>query len=140
MTPALSSGLPLVRAATTKTSAAMPSCTKVFLPPSVKPPPLDVAFNPMATVNDPMLSELGTTLEARKDLQREIRTMLSGAVFTSYLVMIMGIGTIVLVNVISPGVLREMTTTVAGIAALAVSGALYAVAYVLIRQITRVDA
>jgi tight adherence protein B len=86
------------------------------------------------------LSELGTTLEARKDLQREIRTMLSGAVFTSYLVMIMGIGTIVLVNVISPGVLREMTTTVPGIAALVVSGSLYAVAYVLIRQITRVDA
>jgi tight adherence protein B len=85
------------------------------------------------------LSELGTTLETRKDLQREIRTMLSGAVFTSYLVMIMGIGTIVLVNVISPGVLREMTTTVPGIAALVVSGGLYAVAYVIIRQITRVD-
>ena len=32
------------------------------------------------------LSELGQTLEARKDLLREIRTMLSGAVFTSYLV------------------------------------------------------
>jgi tight adherence protein B len=85
------------------------------------------------------LSELGTTLETRKDLQREIRTMLSGAVFTSYLVMIMGIGTIVLVNVISPGVLREMTTTVPGIAALVVSGGLYALAYGLIRQITRVD-
>lgn len=85
------------------------------------------------------LSELGTTLEARKDLQREIRTMLSGAVFTSYLVMVMGIGTIVLINVISPGVLREMTTTIPGIAALAVSAALYGVAYALIRQITRVD-
>jgi tight adherence protein B len=85
------------------------------------------------------LSELGTTLETRKDLQREIRTMLSGAVFASYLVMIMGLGTIVLVNVISPGVLREMTTTVPGIAALVVAGALYAVAYVIIRQITRVE-
>ena len=85
------------------------------------------------------LSELGTTLEARKDLQREIRTMLSGAVFTSYLVMVMGIGTIVLINVISPGVLNEMTTTIPGIAALAVSAALYGTAYALIRQITRVD-
>ena len=36
------------------------------------------------------LSELGSTLEARKDLLREIRTMLSGAVFTSYLVAMMG--------------------------------------------------
>jgi tight adherence protein B len=85
------------------------------------------------------LSELGTTLEARKDLQREIRTMLSGAVFASYLVMIMGVGTIVLVNAISPGVLKEMTSTVPGIAALTVSVILYAVAYVLIRQITKVD-
>ena len=49
------------------------------------------------------LSELGQTLEARKDLLREIRTMLSGAVFTSYLVAGMGAGTIVLINAISPG-------------------------------------
>ena len=40
--------------------------------------------------------------------------MLSGAVFTSYLVMAMGLGTIVLVNAISPGVLHEMTTTLPG--------------------------
>ena len=32
------------------------------------------------------LSELGATLDARKDLLREISTLLSGAVFTSYLV------------------------------------------------------
>ena len=44
------------------------------------------------------LSELGQTLEARKDLLREIRTMLSGAVFTSYLVAVMGAGTLVLVE------------------------------------------
>ena len=64
------------------------------------------------------LSELGSTLEARKDLQREIRTMLSGAVFTSYLVMIMGLGTIVLINTISPGILHEMTTSLVGIVSL----------------------
>jgi tight adherence protein B len=85
------------------------------------------------------LAELGTTLEARKDLKREIRTMLSGAVFTSYLVMIMGVGTLVLINVISPGVLREMTGTAVGVLALAAAGILYAVAYVLIRQITKVE-
>ena len=49
------------------------------------------------------LSSSATTLEARKDLLREIRTMLSGAVFTSYLVAGIGGGTIVLVNLISPG-------------------------------------
>ena len=64
------------------------------------------------------LSELGQTLEARKDLLREIRTMLSGAVFTSYLVAMMGAGTLVLVNLISPGIMRELTTTLPGILAL----------------------
>ena len=37
------------------------------------------------------LQELGGTLEARKDLIREIRTVLSGSVFTSYIVAGIGI-------------------------------------------------
>ena len=85
------------------------------------------------------LSELGATLEARKDLIREIRTMLSGAVFTSYLVAGMGAGTIVMINAISPGIMRELTTTLIGILALSVSVALYVIAFVLIRRITKVD-
>ncbi len=85
------------------------------------------------------LSELGSTLEARKDLIREIRTMLSGAVFTSYLVAGMGAGTIVMINAISPGIMRELTTTLIGILALSVSVALYVIAFVLIRRITKVD-
>src|SRR3954449_8604974 len=67
------------------------------------------------------LSELGQTLEARKDLLREIRTMLSGAVFTSYLVAMMGAGTLVLVNLISPGIMTELTTTLPGILALSLA-------------------
>jgi tight adherence protein B len=85
------------------------------------------------------LTELGHTLEARKDLLREIKTLLSGAVFTSYLVAGLGVGTIVLVNVMSPGVMREMATSLAGIAALTVAGVLWAIAFVLIRQTTRID-
>ena len=85
------------------------------------------------------LSELGTTLEARKDLLREIRTMLSGAVFTSYLVAAMGAGTIVLVNTISPGIMRELTTTAAGLIALTLAGMLYVIAFAIIRRLTRVE-
>jgi tight adherence protein B len=85
------------------------------------------------------LSELGGTLEARKDLLREIRTMLSGAVFTSYLVAAMGAGTIVLINALSPGIMRELTTTLPGIVALVLAGTLYAIAFALIRRITRVE-
>ena len=85
------------------------------------------------------LSELGTTLEARKDLLREIRTMLSGAVFTSYLVAAMGAGTLVLVNAISPGVMRDLTTTLPGLIALTLSVTLYVLAFVIIKRITKVE-
>jgi tight adherence protein B len=85
------------------------------------------------------LQELGGTLEARKDLLREIRTVLSGSVFTSYVVAGIGIGTILLMNVISPGILREMTTSVAGLAALSIAGVLWVIAFFLIRAATRVE-
>ena len=85
------------------------------------------------------LQELGGTLEARKDLIREIRTVLSGSVFTSYIVAGIGIVAIVLMNVLTPGVMREMTSSPAGLLALGVAGVLWTVAFVLIRATTKVD-
>ena len=85
------------------------------------------------------LNELGQALEARKDLIREIRTMLSGAVFTSYLVVGIGVGAILAMNLMAPGVMREMATSLVGIATLVFTGTLWAVAFVLIRRTTRVD-
>ena len=85
------------------------------------------------------LQELGGTLEARKDLIREIRTVLSGSVFTSYIVAGIGIAAIVMMNVFTPGVMREMTSSLAGLLALGVAGTLWAVAFVLIRATTKVD-
>ena len=55
------------------------------------------------------LGELAATLDARKDLRREIKTLLSGVVFTSYVVAGIGAGTILLLNFMSPGVTKEMT-------------------------------
>jgi len=85
------------------------------------------------------LNELGHTLEARKDLMREIKTLLAGSVFTSYIVVGIGLATIVLLNVMSPGVMREMATSLPGIAALAFTGTLWAIAFVLIRRATKVE-
>jgi tight adherence protein B len=85
------------------------------------------------------LQELGGTLEARKDLIREIRTVLSGSVFTSYIVAGIGIATIVLMNIFTPGVMREMTSSLPGLLALGLAGSLWAVAFVLIRATTKVD-
>jgi tight adherence protein B len=85
------------------------------------------------------LGELAQTLEARKDLRREIVTLLSGVVFTSYVVAGIGAATILLINAISPGVTREMTSSPVGIAGLVVAAILWAVAFVLIRRTTRID-
>jgi tight adherence protein B len=85
------------------------------------------------------LQELGGTLEARKDLIREVRTVLSGSVFTSYVVAGIGIATIVLMNVFTPGVMREMTSSLPGLLALGAAGTLWAIAFVLIRATTKVD-
>ena len=85
------------------------------------------------------LQELGGTLEARKDLIREIRTVLSGSVFTSYIVAGIGIAAIVMMNVFTPGVMREMTSSLAGLLALGAAGTLWAIAFVLIRATTKVD-
>jgi tight adherence protein B len=84
------------------------------------------------------LGELASTLDARKDLRREISTLLSGVVFTSYIVAGIGGATILLVNGISPGVTKEMTSSALGLAGLFVASVLWTIAFVLIRRTTRV--
>lgn len=86
------------------------------------------------------LQDMAETLDARKDLLREVRTLMSGSVFTAYLVALMGVGTIFLLNVISPGVLDRLLTSPIGILAFAVAAALYSTGFVLVRRVTRVDA
>ena len=85
------------------------------------------------------LSELAATLDARKDLRREVTTLLSGVVFTSYVVAGVGGGTILLLNVMSPGVTKQMTSSFIGLLGIAIAGALWTVAFVLIRKTTKVD-
>ena len=85
------------------------------------------------------LGELAQTLDARKDLRREITTLLSGVVFTSYVVAAIGGGTILLLNAMSPGVTKAMTSSALGIAGMGVAAALWAVAFFLIRKTTKID-
>ena len=85
------------------------------------------------------LGELASTLDARKDLRREIKTLLSGVVFTSYVVAGIGGATILMINAISPGVTQDMTGSALGLAGLFVATVLWAIAFVLIRRTTRID-
>jgi tight adherence protein B len=85
------------------------------------------------------LGELASTLDARKDLRREITTLLSGVVFTSYVVAGIGGATILLVNGISPGVTKEITSSALGLAGIFITTVLWAIAFVLIRRTTKVN-
>jgi tight adherence protein B len=85
------------------------------------------------------LQDMAETLDARSDLIREIKTVVSGTVFTAWLVGAMGVGSLLLVNTLKPGVLDKMSTDPIGIAALVVSGTLYGIAFVLVRRTVRIE-
>ncbi|MDP8967010.1 MAG: type II secretion system F family protein [Actinomycetota bacterium] len=85
------------------------------------------------------LQDMAETLDSRSDLIREIRTVVSGTVFTAWLVAGLGVGSLLMVNTLNPGVLDKMASDPIGIAALAVSGLLYGLAFVLVRRTVRID-
>jgi len=85
------------------------------------------------------LQGMAETLDARSDLVREIKTVVSGTVFTAWLVAGMGVGSLIMVDALNPGVLDKMASDPIGIAALALSGLLYSVAFVLVRRTVRID-
>ena len=85
------------------------------------------------------LQGMSETLESRKDLRRELRTLTAGAVYTGYLVGLVGIGVLLLVNAISPGALKAMSGSVIGQVSFAISGGLFALGLFLIRRSTAID-
>ncbi|MFF4832119.1 type II secretion system F family protein [Streptomyces sp. NPDC001315] len=85
------------------------------------------------------LRNLTETLEERKETRREIRTQLSQVNMTSYAVPVLGIGSLFLMNGVKDGALDRMTGSTAGQACVVIAFALYAVGFVLIRRMSRID-
>lgn len=85
------------------------------------------------------LQELSTTLDARRETMREVRTVMAGAVYTAYIVPLIGIGSLFLLNTINPHTLTRMTTSPIGIAALVVAAGLFTVGWIAIRRTTRIE-
>jgi tight adherence protein B len=52
----------------------------------------------------------------------------------------MGAGTIVMLNLIKPGILKTMTSSVVGQLVFVVAAGLYAIGFLLIRRVTRIEA
>jgi tight adherence protein B len=85
------------------------------------------------------LQDLSSTLDMRRETLREVRTLMAGAVFTSYIVPLLGVGALLMLNSINSRTLPRMTSSPIGIAALVIAGVLYALGSLAIRRITRVE-
>ncbi|QNP70485.1 type II secretion system F family protein [Streptomyces roseirectus] len=85
------------------------------------------------------LRNLTETLEERKETRREIRTQLSQVNLTAYAVPLLGVGSLFLMDGVKEGALDRMTGSTAGQAAVLIAFGLYAVGFVLIRRMSRID-
>ncbi|MFD0023888.1 type II secretion system F family protein [Streptomyces sp. NPDC058382] len=85
------------------------------------------------------LRNLTETLEERKETRREVTTQLSQVTVTAYAVPIFGVGALMLLNTIMPGALDRMTGAFAGQAAVIVAIGLYALGFMVIRRLSRID-
>ncbi len=85
------------------------------------------------------LRDIAHTLEDRKELKREVRTLLTQATYTGYLVVAMGIGLLFLINAVQPGLLRTLTSTILGIAGLVFASLCFALGLFVINRMTRIE-
>ncbi|MFF3623603.1 type II secretion system F family protein [Streptomyces sp. NPDC002467] len=85
------------------------------------------------------LRNLTVTLEQRKETRREIRTQLSQVTVTAYLVPAIGLGSLLLVDMMMPGALDRMTGAFIGQTAVLISLGLFTLGFLLIRRLSKID-
>ncbi len=85
------------------------------------------------------LQNIAVTLEQRKELRREVKTVVSGAVFGGYVVTFLGVAAVFVMNLLSPGALDALVGTGIGRVVLVVSAAFFAMGYFLINRLTRIE-
>lgn len=85
------------------------------------------------------LQDMSQTLDDRKDLIREVRTVMAGSVFSGWVVASLGVITLLGLNLLQPGLLREMTSSFFGVATLTFVVAVYAAGLSLIYRFTRIE-
>jgi tight adherence protein B len=85
------------------------------------------------------LQDLSDTLNTRRETLREMRTLMAGAVYTSYIVPLLGVVALLLLDAINSHTLQSMTTKPLGVVALIVAACMYTVGWVAIKRITRIE-
>lgn len=85
------------------------------------------------------LQNIALTLEQRKELRREVRTVVSGAVFGGYVVTFLGVMAVFIMNLLSPGALDSMVGTFIGRIVLIVAAGFFFAGYFLINRMTKIE-
>jgi tight adherence protein B len=85
------------------------------------------------------LGNIAAALEERRQLRREIKTATVGASFTGYTVVLIGVGAVVLMNIMTPGVIDDMLGTFLGQIVLVVAGALFLLGWLMMRRSAKVE-
>ena len=85
------------------------------------------------------LRDISTTLDDRKEVRREVRTILAQARTTAWMVSLMGLGVLLVLNLVQPGLVDRMTHRLIGQAALVVGIGLYVVGHVIVHRMTSRD-
>jgi tight adherence protein B len=85
------------------------------------------------------LRDMADTLEARKELRREVKTLIAGAVQTGYVTGGLGVGIVLVVNLMQPGMIDGMLRRPLGQVSMIVAISLYVIAFSLVRRMTQID-
>ncbi|GLW62191.1 membrane protein [Actinomadura rubrobrunea] len=85
------------------------------------------------------LRTIADTLDERKEINRQVKTITGEVVVTNYAVGFMGVGGLAMLNVIMPGSLRAMSENLVGQVILGAAAAAFAASVIIIRRLTRVD-
>ena len=85
------------------------------------------------------LSDIAQALEQRKELHREVQTVILGSAVAGYAVMLIGGGAVILLNLMEPGLVDKMASSLVGQVVLAVAAGLFLLGAVLMKIVGRVE-
>lgn len=85
------------------------------------------------------LRHISETLESRKETRREVKTVLSETTATAWALGFMSVGSLFLVNMIQPGVIRTMSESLGGQITLGVSCGLMILGIAIVLRITKIN-
>ncbi|WP_127842995.1 type II secretion system F family protein [Actinomyces wuliandei] len=85
------------------------------------------------------LQDIALALEERKQLHREVRTAILGSAIGGYIVPVLGVGSVVFLNLMEPGILDDMASTLIGRVILGGALVFFGLGALLMRLVSRVE-